>query len=114
MVDNLDSRLERFIQTYLDSFTAWDLISFFYYNPGVVDNLQGLAARLGRSAESVAEALEKLVEKGQVSKKGSPVEVYFYTPDEEFKELVELFNQAIEDRLLRLKILSLLLKKGVR
>lgn len=114
MIEELDPRLEQFIEEYLDSFVSWDLILFFHHNPGVVDGAFGLAARLGRSVENVEEALEKLEAKGVVKKKGEDSVVYFYTPDESFEEKVKLFDQALENRFLRLKILSFLLKKGVR
>ncbi len=114
MANELDPQLEQFIMEYLDSFVSWDLILFFYHNPGVVDGAFGLAARLGRSVQSIEEALEKLEAKGVVQKRGGGNVIYSYTPSEDFAEKVRLFDQALENRLLRLKILSLLLKKGVR
>ncbi len=114
MVDELDPRLEKFVDEFLDSFVSWDLIIFFHHNPGVVDSAYGLAARLGRSVESIEQTLAKLVEKGVVKEKTGSQGVYYYQPTEEFENLVEIFNQALENRLSRLKILSLLLKKGVR
>lgn len=114
MVNEFDPELEQFIEEYLDSFVSWDLIVFFHHNPGVIDGALGLAARLGRSVESVEEALAKLEAKGVVKRKSEVDPIYSYTPDEDFMRKVQLFNQALENRLLRLRILSLLLKKGVR
>lgn len=114
MSNELDPRLKEFVDEFLDSFTSWDLILFFHHNPGVADSISGLAARLGRSVESVESALQGLVEKGVVKCKDRSGGIYFYEPGEEFKDKIEIFVQALEDRILRLKILSLLLRKGVK
>ncbi len=115
MVDTLPSEIEKFIERFIDSFISWDLIVFFHTNSGTVDTCKGLASRLGRKEDEVRASLEELCKKGLLRKRvGSCKEVYFYSPSPHLREVVDEFVKCLEDRSFRLKVLSFLLKKGVR
>jgi hypothetical protein len=106
--------MEEFLDNYIDSFIAWDLIVFFHTNSGVIDTPSGLAARLGRHEDEVKRALEQLCQKGVLGKKHKDATLYFYTPSEEIKKDIDHFVRSLDNRSFRLQILSALLRRGVR
>lgn len=115
MVDTLSDEIKKFIERFIDSFVSWDLIVFFHTNSGTIDTCKGLSSRLGRKENEVKNSLEELYKKGLLGKKvGSGKEVYFYSPSPHLKDVVDEFVKSLEDRSFRLKVLSYLLKKGVR
>ncbi len=113
-IDYLSPEMESFVEKYVDSFLAWDLIVFFHQNPQAIDSSYNLSLRLGRKERDVKEALKKLVEKGVLKEKGEENPLYIYSPLDEVREKVDQFVQSLSSRTFRLQVLSLVLKKGRR
>ena len=108
MLDYLDADLKNFINRYVTSFLAWDLIVFFHKHPGVGESAGDLAMRLGRLAEDIQPAAEELAEKAVLTYEDT---IFRYGPAEETRALVEQFNQALENREKRLLILTEVLQR---
>ncbi|MEJ5186101.1 MAG: hypothetical protein WHT46_03360 [Candidatus Geothermincolales bacterium] len=113
--ENIDPRVEKFVEEYLDSFIAWDLILFFHENPYAVGTPSSLALSIGRLGSDIEPHLERLVEKGVLSreeKTGDAEEaIYSYRPTPEFEKMVMEFKRALRDRASRLIIVSKVLQK---
>lgn len=114
-IETLSPEIKNFVERFVDSFVSWDLIVFFHLNSGTIDTCKGLSSRLGRKESEVKNSLEELCEKGLLRKRvGGGKEVYFYSPPPHLKDVVDKFVKNLEDRSFRLRILSYLLKKGVK
>ncbi len=108
MLDYLDADLRDFVNRYITSFLAWDLVVFFCKNPGTVDDAGQLAAKLGRRAEDIAQAAAELAEKDILKSNNM---VFRYSPAEETRVQVEKFVQALNNREQRLLILTKVLQR---
>ncbi len=107
----LGENLEKFIESYVDSFVKWDLITYFYSNSGVSDTAHSLAIHLGRKESDVEKSLNELVEKNLVTEiKEDGKSIYQYTPPAEVSKMVENFVKSLEIREERLLILAKLLR----
>ncbi|MCL4499583.1 MAG: hypothetical protein M1335_05000 [Chloroflexi bacterium] len=108
----LDDDAKRFVDAYVDSLVSWAIIVFYHENPGARDRAEDLALHLGRRLDDVSKAAEKLAEKRLLARsvRDSDV-VYVYHPDDRLAEEVSKFVQALDDRELRLTILSRVLEK---
>jgi hypothetical protein len=111
MRSNLDAEMRAFIEQYIDSFLAWDLLVFFFSNPQVVETVAGLALRLGRKAQDVKVAVLLLAEKGIVTIASIDPETFCYSPSEEQKKLIERFITQTADQIFRLQVLSIVMEK---
>lgn len=101
-----------FIDKYVDSFLAWDVIVLFSHNPGLRDGAEEIAKFLGRKPEDLEEALEGLVKKGLIESACSEKsEVYFYNPSHQLARQVAEFVKVLGSREKRLAVLAKLLKK---
>ena len=107
MLDYLDADLKNFVNRYITSFLAWDLVVFFHKNPGTADGAGALAVKLGRRAEEIERAASELADKAIL--KNSSL-IYAYDPPEATRAQVDKFVQAINDRETRLLILTKVLQ----
>ena len=108
MLDYLEADLRNFINQYVTSFLAWDLIVFFHQNPSANGAADELAGRLGRRAEDIEQAAQELVGKSVLACDGT---VFAYTPSNDTRLLVDRFVQAINTREKRLLILTEVLRR---
>lgn len=107
----MNKKLIQFIDSYISSFVVWDLIVFYHQNPGVIATLPELVSCLGRKIEDVAQGVEELKNKGVI--KPAAQSSYIFDPAPELREDIDHFVRLLEDRNVRLQILTSLLKKGV-
>ncbi len=116
--DSIEPIVNEFVEEYIDSFITWDLIMFFYENPFTVGSPSSIAMSIGRLDAQVQPNLEKLVEKGVLSKEtqmsDSAEDIYSYKPNNEFEKMVEEFKKALKDRASRLMIVSKVLQKEAK
>ncbi|MDP1808829.1 MAG: hypothetical protein Q8L35_04750 [Actinomycetota bacterium] len=108
MLDYLDADLRNFINQYVTSFLAWDIIVFFHKNPSAIGAANELAGRLGRRAEDIEQAAQELVGKAVLTCDDT---IFMYTPSDDTRLLVDRFVQAINIREKRLLILTEVLKR---
>jgi len=108
MLDYLDADLKNFINRYVTSFLAWDIIVFFHKHPGSVGAAGDLAVRLGRQSEEIEKAAWELVEKAVLI---SDDTVFTYRPGDDTRALIDKFVQAIDSREKRLLILTEVLQR---
>lgn len=66
-----DPELDAFVERYVVSFAAWDLLVLLHAHPALKETAKGLAYRLGRSEPDVAASLESLRAGGIVGAEGS-------------------------------------------
>jgi predicted transcriptional regulator len=113
--ENIDPRVERFVEEYVDSFITWDLILFFHENPYAVGTPSSIALSIGRLGSDIESYLDRLVEKGVLAREEDSGEggeaVYSYRPKPEFEKMVMEFKRALKDRASRLIIVSKVLQK---
>lgn len=126
----LDSNLLDFINNFVDSVLAWDIIMYWASNPHEPQTVKSLVNRFAREPEEIKEVLRKLEEKGLIFRmpslsspsgekdlgiteatKAKGEVVYFFIPNSGFREQVDYFSKALSDRKLRLAILSKVLRK---
>lgn len=104
MMADMDPRLLEFLQTTIDSFVKWDLISFFYDNPHTTDTAENIARYAGRSADAIRADLAELAEAGVLQETDvGELTVYSMSKDPETRELLESFMEASDDRQFRVK-----------
>lgn len=105
-------KFQEFLERYVDSFIAWDLLIFFFHNPSSCDSADNIAARLGRTKSDIVPSLEKMVSNSLLDKKLSfGEEVYFYAASKELSERIKEFIDALESREKRLVMLTHVLQK---
>jgi predicted transcriptional regulator len=63
------SAAEELLQRLLSSEIKADLLTLFHSNPGLVENVEGLAARIGRTPNATREDLEDLLDLGVLKRK---------------------------------------------
>ncbi|MEM2226508.1 MAG: RAD55 family ATPase [Candidatus Bathyarchaeia archaeon] len=69
-------RPKKLFERLLDSEVKAELLALFHTNPGLSDSIEGIARRLGRSAEEIRSDLRDLVEMGLLN----VVELFSYNP----------------------------------
>lgn len=107
-----NNKIDEFLNKYIVSFIAWDIVTFFARNPGAFDTPEGIARRLGRKIEEVQKELKYLSKVSFLtSKKIDDGEVYSLESTPENQKFLEEFLVKIDDRIFRLNLLSRLLKK---
>lgn len=112
MFDQMNSELEAFVNNYVDTFVAWDLLALFHKNPQLKETVSQLALRLGRKEKDVEEGAKRLTEKGILTATQSASPLYIYDPPAELRQKIDKFITALDARETRLQILSLILQKG--
>lgn len=60
MPETLTDRIRWFVEDIAQNIVGLDVALFFQANPNVFDSVPGLARRVGRGAEEISEALERL------------------------------------------------------
>lgn len=104
--------VEEFVDSYLDSFTTWDVLSLFGSTPGSSAMPGDIAQLVGRPEAAVETCLGRLVEKGFFeAEPGRGTKRYVWNPKPELARSLAAFIKATSDRRGRLKALSLLLRK---
>lgn len=107
-----NNKMDEFLNKYIVSFIAWDIIVFFARNPGAFDTSEGIARRLGRKDEEVQKELKYLSKISFLtSRKTDEGEVYFLASNTENRKFLDDFLLKMDNRIFRLKLLSRLLKK---
>lgn len=104
--------IDKFVAEYIDSLVSWALIVFYRENPGARDRAGELALRLGRHIADVERAAEKLADKGVLKRlKIDSDIIYAYEPEETIRDQIDEFVRSLDDREVRLSVLSSVLGK---
>lgn len=112
MNDEQVKSLEQFCDTYVKSFACWDLIIFFFDNQnGIEADDEMLSNCIGRSLEETSCYAKSLIDSGLLTVENNR---YKLNSDIGIRTQVENFVRAVDDRSLRLALLTNLLKKGIR
>jgi len=111
---DLDEDMKNFIDAYIPSFIAWDLIVFFEANPEIRSTAANLSTYLGRLEADVEKEIRALVERGILKEERGERILYSYCPPTPLREKIREFVSMLEIREKRLLILSLLLQKGAK
>lgn len=109
MSEYQSAELKEFVEGYVDSFVAWDLILFFYNNPEVTGDVVTLATRLGREEEAVEVAAKTLTAKGILREEAKGI--FTYRLSERTAEQIKKFVSALETTDGRLSVLLCVLEK---
>ncbi len=114
--DRISTDILEFVEKYVDTFAAWDLLKYFHENPVSEHSISEIALEIGRKESSIIEPLSRLVELGLVSGESIAGEehMYKYTAPAEFRWSMEKFLEATRDRTNRLAVVSIILKKEAR
>lgn len=111
----LPDKMADFVDQVVDSFVTWDLLIGFSRRPESTGSAATFGTLLGRPADDVEGALERLVEKGllrAVTTEAQEV-VFHFNPDSPLKAALGEFADFNDSQENRLKILSRLLHRGV-
>ncbi|MDY0019671.1 MAG: hypothetical protein RBT47_06705 [Anaerolineae bacterium] len=108
---DMDPDLLEFLNSYIDTFVKWDLLSFFYNNPHTIDTVDNIARYAGRDEETVQQELTGLAAKGllEETKMGELV-VYALTPNLKIRDQLSRFVEASEDRQFRIRAIYHVIK----
>lgn len=98
----------RFVERYVGSLLAWDILVFFHRNPDAVLDPEGLATRLGRRVEEVEPEVQSLCDAKILQCAGGLVR---YKPSPEVGADVTEFVEACQDRGRRLALIALVLHR---
>ena len=100
--------LVSFIDSYVDSFEAWDILAYLAVHPEAHLSLQAMALDLGRRPEDLASAAAKLESRGILvaDREGG----WTLTPDRALRASLTAFSEAIKDHKQRLFVLTRLLE----
>lgn len=104
----LGPTVTQFVECYVRSLLAWDILVFFHRNPDAVLDCSGLASRLGRRVEEVEPELDALCDGHILQKAGGLVR---YKPAAELRAQVAEFVDACQDRGRRLALIALVLHR---
>lgn len=105
----LDETLRTFIDCYVDSLLAWDVILYLYNSPFNRGTVNELAEHLGRPPREINQVLKRLRDQGLVGIDGELETDYILSYN--FKKQVEPFIVALNQRQLRLAILAKVLQR---
>lgn len=98
----------QFVERYVRSLLAWDILVFFHRNPEAVLDASGLASRLGRRIEEVEPEIDALCDARIVQCAGGLIR---YRPTPELRVNVSEFVEACQDRGRRLALIALVLHR---
>lgn len=98
----------RFVEHYVSSLLAWDILVFFHRNPDAVLDASGLANRLGRRVEEVEVEVQALSDAKILQCAGGLIR---YKPSPELEREVGQFVEACQDRGRRLALIALVLHR---
>lgn len=98
----------RFVENYVNSLLAWDILVFFHRNPDAVLDTAGLSSRLGRHIDEVEPEIDFLSDARILQRAGGLVR---YRPSPELREQVAEFSDACQDRSRRLALIALVLQR---
>lgn len=104
----LGPTVTQFVECYVRSLLAWDILVFFHRNPDAVLDCPGLASRLGRRTEEVEPEIESLCEGRILQRAGGLIR---YKPTPELRAQVGDFVDACQDRGRRLALIALVLHR---
>lgn len=105
--DNKES-LVAFIDTYVGSFEAWDILAYLAAHPEARLSLDEMARDLGRRPEDLAAAAAKLESKGMLgADRGGG---WVLSADSGLRATLASFSEAINDHKQRLFVLTRLLE----
>lgn len=108
LTDYLNEDLRLFVDDFVVSFLAWDIIVFFHKNSGVSITAEQLAANLGRREDDVKRESDVLADKGFLTDRRG---AYATSGDEAMRQRAAEFYSALCDREKRLRILTAVLQK---
>lgn len=108
LADYLSEDLQLFVDTFVVSFLAWDVIVFFHKNSGTSITAEQLAANLGRREDDVKRECGLLTEKAFLTDRRG---AYMISTEEAMRQRAADFYQALCDREKRLRILTAVLQK---
>ncbi|MDD5748295.1 MAG: hypothetical protein PHP64_04475 [Actinomycetota bacterium] len=114
--ESLEPDILEFIDGYIDSFTTWDILSYFYEHPDILMSLEAILVEIERKQETVERALSNLAGKGIIcieSEEGSE-KFYRFSPSAEFRRKLDRFMSATHDRTIRLAVVSCVLQKEAK
>lgn len=102
-----------FVDSYIDHFVAWDILSLFHENPFTDYKLSDIALEAGRRPAIVEPLVESLVRKGILKRSGglSDEASYRYAANNDFRTGMSRFLAATRERATRLAIVSRILRK---
>lgn len=100
--------LVSFIDAYVDSFEAWDILAYLAVHPEAHLSLQAMALDLGRRPEDLTAAAGKLEKRGILVADGE--EGWSLSPDPTLRAALTAFSEAISDHKQRLFVLTRLLE----
>ncbi len=104
----LGPSVTRFVDRYVGSLLAWDIIVYFNRNPAARIGNEELAERLGRHPEQTAPEVEHLCSGGILSRAGDDIT---FSPDPEQQQAIRGFVAACEDRSKRLALIAMVLHR---
>jgi len=104
----LGPAVTQFVERYVRSLLAWDILVFFHRNPDAVLDASGLASRLGRRIEEVEPEIDALCDARIVQCAGGLIR---YRPTPELRVDVAEFVEACQDRGRRLALIALVLHR---
>jgi len=104
----LGPTVTQFVERYVRSLLAWDILVFFHRNPDAVLDVAGLASRLGRRVEEVEPEIDVLCDAHIVQCAGGLIR---YRPTPELRATVGEFVAACQDRGRRLALIALVLHR---
>jgi hypothetical protein len=113
IMEDMEPDLLSFIKKHVNSFTRWDLLKFFYQNPGAWDTAKSLANCIGRRAERVEAEVVQMAQEGLLRRDERGAEaVYTLTQDAETLTLVEQLVSGSRERTFRMKLVYHILRAG--
>ncbi len=108
MIDQHKESLVSFIDSYVDSFEAWDILAYLAAHPTAHLSLEAMALDLGRRPEDLSAAAAKLERRGILV--ADPGDGWFLAPDTSLRAALVAFSEAISDHKQRLFVLTRLLE----
>lgn len=104
---DLGPNLTEFVGRHVRSLLTWDIVVFFHRNPGAAVDVTGLATRLGRRSEDIAEEIDALCHSHVLDCAGGIIR---YRPSVEMKRDIGSFVDACQDKNRRLALIALVLQ----
>lgn len=98
----------RFVERYVGSLLAWDILVFFHRNQDAVLDANGLATRLGRKEEEIEPEAAALCDAKILQCAGGLIR---YKPSPQLDAEVGEFVDACQDRGRRLALIALVLHR---
>lgn len=109
MFIQLDPELDRFVEVYVTSFLAWDILLHFHRYEQERFAADDLVRLLGREARDVERALRDLTEKDVLECDDS---TYRFCAAKELRDSIDKFVKALGDRETRLNVLTAVLRNA--